>query len=152
MPLPTHLMPVILRSVEYERAYYFWIAPSGVALTDVLDPNFWANVAPRLKLYDRIEVVAADRSFDVDLRVVAIDPRGYWAAVHMLRGPEDVAPVPAPAQAAPDSSGYMIENDAVQGWRILNGRDLIAHGLASEDAAKAKLAEIKAPKPAKKPG
>lgn len=148
MDLAAHLLPSRLGRAEHERGDYFHQPAPGVSLDQVLDPNYWVHLAERLRVNDLIEVVAPDHSFDLDLRVVAIDPYKHWAAVAPRAGRRRPA-TPLPAGPAANAQGYIIDNDPVQGWRILQGRDLIAHGFADEAAARAALADLKGPKPAK---
>jgi hypothetical protein len=149
MNIPNHLLPVSLRRAEHERGEYFHRPAPGVTLEQVLDPNYWENLAERLQLDDRIEVVAPDRSYDIDLRVVAIDPHRHWAAVQVRGGVERPAAPARIAGPAADAQGFVIDRDPVQGWRILNGRDLIAKDLPDEAAARKMLAGIRTGTPAK---
>ncbi len=150
MDIPNHLLPTRLQLGNgYAHADYFLVTLPGVEPAHVLDPGFWVHQAARLRLHDRIEVVAADGSFDLDLRVVAVDPHGHYARVRVLRAIDADGRALAiesrdrtVAETA-DADGYVIQHDPVQQWRILRGRDLIERDLPSEAAAKARLAEVK---------
>lgn len=141
--IPQHLRPTVFQFHEFAFDRRSHQLPEGVTLEDVLsDPEYWAHTAAVLKVGTMIEVTSADFTTDVDLRVVAIDPYKRWARV-VLRG--KAAPAADDAQPAADADGYMIQNDPVQSWRIVRGKEVLAHHLPSEDAAKAKLAEFKRP-------
>lgn len=143
MDLPSHLLPSRLPRAAHERGDYLHRAAAGVTLDMVLNPNYWAHLAERLRIGDRIEALADDGSFDVDLRVVAIDPRGHWALVRTRPSVSAAMPAAPFAGPAPDADGYTIDRDPVQGWRILRGRDLIAKDFADEAAAREALAGVK---------
>lgn len=144
MEIPRNLLPTRIQSTQYERTEWLHEPQPGVTLDQVMDPNYWSHLAGRLKVRDRIEVLAADRSYDVDLRVIAIDPRGHWVQVALRGISEDVPRVVAAPGPSADPQGYVIDNDPVQGWRILQGRDLIAKGFGTEELAKEALANLKA--------
>ena len=67
-------MPVKLNLNDFQLSRYFEVVPPGVVLEDVLASSFWAHVAQKLRLHDQITVVAADGSFDVELRVIRKAP------------------------------------------------------------------------------
>jgi hypothetical protein len=152
--IPNILLPSRLSlGAGYRHGEYVLTVKDGVTPAHVVDPGFWLHVAPRLKRHDRIEVIAEDGSFDMDVRVIAVDARGLYARVRVLRycdGDGVAVPGVEPAQAPearplsmPDQDGYLIEPDSA-GWRIVRGPDQIEGRLSSEAAAKAKLADIKA--------
>lgn len=144
--IPSHLLPTSLERGfgGYALSHWVYRSPAGITADHIMDPNLWVHVASRLRVDDKIEVIARDGSIDAELRVIAIDPRHLWAKMRPLRLHE-ASPVEM-RQAGPssDGSGYLIEHDPVQGWRILNGRDLIAKDFATEEAARDALANLKA--------
>lgn len=115
------------------------VEPS-VTPTDALNPNFWPHLVAKFRLGHEVIVRPYDFTWRLHAEVVAIDPAGHWA---MLRTISLVEGMPV-SIGSKDESGFRIDHDPVQGWRILNGRDLIARDLPNEAAARAKLAEIKA--------
>jgi hypothetical protein len=147
-----------LQLASYAIGQHFLMVAPGTTPSHVAAPDFWVHQAAKLKPFDRIEVVAADGSFDAELRVVAVDPRGLWAQVRVLRicTGEGVPLVSGKTVAdvavgsGPDKDGYLIEWGGPQRWRIIRGADPVAHGFPDEASAAAALAEIKAAKPAKK--
>jgi hypothetical protein len=111
-------------------------------MDDIVDPEYWVHEASRLKVGDIIEVHNSDFSIDCDLRVVELDPAGQWVRV-MRRGDK---PTHALSQdSIIDNDGYRIDNDPVQGWRIMRGRDMLASRLPDKAAAIKKRDELKAP-------
>lgn len=153
MSLPEKLpLPVHLPREEFAISRYFCEAPPGVMAQHVVDPDFWAHLAKKLRRHDEITVVAADGSFDLALRVIDLDPRGFWARVRVLRatGPAGISGLAAPERPKPqwpDRDGYTVEHNAVHGWRIVNrAGDIVARDLPDEAAALAELATVKAAK------
>jgi hypothetical protein len=98
LDISPHLLP---RSIKmgggYAHGERFLITDPGVTAQHVVDPNFWVHLAEKLMMHDRIEVLAADGSFDMDLRVVALDPdpQKRWAKVRVLRFWSEDKAVPA---------------------------------------------------------
>jgi hypothetical protein len=146
MEIPSHLLPTSLERGfgGYALSHWVYRSPAGVTADHIMDPNLWVHVASRLRVDDKIEVIASDGSIDAELRVIAIDPRQLWAKMRPLRLHE-ASPVEK-RQAGPsaDGGGYIIEQDPVHGWRIVQGRELIAKDFETEDDARAALANLKA--------
>lgn len=58
------------KPVEYERVEYVATVEAGLAFEQVLNPEFWAYVEPKLKPYDLIEVRSDDGLFFAKLLVL----------------------------------------------------------------------------------
>lgn len=69
------MKPTILREVEYRRTTWELTVEKGVEPKAVLQPAFWAHVAGRLKVGDRMEVTAHDGSWLYEL-IVRSKPAG----------------------------------------------------------------------------
>jgi len=61
--------PTTLREAEYRRTIWELTADRSVDPKALLQPTFWAHVAGRLKIGDRIEVTAFDGSWLTELIV-----------------------------------------------------------------------------------
>lgn len=153
--IPSQLLPTSMPTSHFGFARFDLVVPRGVLPEHVVNPDFWVHVASRLRVNARIEVTAEDGSFDMYLRVLAIDPRGLWAQVRVLDfvGPEGrevpgVGAVPAIPESDIDPDGYKIEFAGPHKFRIVRGNDVIETHLPTKAAAYAKLAEIKAEKAA----
>lgn len=153
MDIPFSLLPARLAlATGFAYTPWFYRAPAGVTPEHLVNPNFWVHLTARLKVNDRIEAVGDD--FDIEMRVVGVDPLGHYAVMRVLRcWPEGLLPIgntvsgaDGPTIVTTDPDGYRWERDPVQGWRVLRGRDLLASGLPNEAEAIAKVAELKAPK------
>lgn len=148
MDFPRDLLPKRLLPKEYAIPTHCVDVESDVTPEQALDPNFWQHLVAKFRLGHEVIVRPRDFSYRLHAEVVAIDPAGHWA---MLR-PITLTEGKAFAAGAKDESGYRIDHDPVQGWRILNGRDLIAKDLPTEEEAQHVLAKLKGlakPKPAK---
>ena len=85
---------------EYTRSLRHLNLDPQFTLEDVLTPSFWAHHAPKFTRGDVIDVLAADDSFDVTLRVTGVG-RGF-ATMRVLRkwvnetalAVKDEAPIP----------------------------------------------------------
>ena len=69
------MKPTILREAEYRRTIWELTVEKGVEPKAVLQPAFWAHVAGRLKIGDRIEAMAHDGSWFYEL-IVRSKPAG----------------------------------------------------------------------------
>jgi hypothetical protein len=147
MNIPIQLLPIRIgrtQLAEFARASYFILARPGVTPDHIVDPDFWVNWASTLKINDRIEVVAADGSFDMEVRVVALDPRGLWARVRPLRIAEGKIPVSSsPTGQYPDAEGYIVEFSDHHRWRIIRGNDIVARDFPDQASAIEALQQIK---------
>jgi hypothetical protein len=146
MNTPSHMLPMRIDRADFARSEYFLAAPPGTTVDDVIDPDFWVHVARRLKVNDRIEIVALDGSFDMEVRITSIDPRGLWAHVRPLRVAEGRFAVPEASGAYPDKDGYTVEWGGPHRWRIVRGNDVVARDFPDQAAAISALMNIKAAK------
>lgn len=158
MDIPNYLLPTraSLRNRAGGQSYHerIWHAPAGVTPAHVMNPDLWVHVAEGMPPDSRIEIVGDD--FDMELRVVGVDPRGKYLIVRCLRfcdgkgvavpGMTDQGQAPIPQ----DSDGYAIEEDGMHRWRIFRHNDLIAKDLPSKAAALSKLAELRSANRVKK--
>ena len=138
--VPQNKRPTHLAFGEFSRDFRAHRLPRDVTLDEVVgDPEYWAHVVAVLKVGTIIEVTSADYSVDTDLRVVSIDPYGKWAEV-VERGKPRVLNL---GGASPDRDGKIIvDNDPVRGHFVMRGRDELARGLPSREAAVKKAAEF----------
>lgn len=126
--------------------------PHGVPAEALLDPNFWSNCARELKPGERVEVVAQDASYDLDLRILEIGPtaeRPLWVRVRVLRSWPDISLVGAAAAPSLRPQITTSVDDVVVEWggpshkyRLVRASDksVLAHGFASKADAEAQLA------------
>lgn len=145
MDIPENLKPLRAGVQVHAMAVHVVDVDAKVTPQMALDPNFWPHLVAKFHVGDEAVVRPKDRSWRLHADIVAIDPAGHWALLRPITLTEG-SPL---AKGADDDSGYRIDHDPVQKWRILNGRDLIAHGLPDEAAAVARLREIKAKKTAR---
>jgi hypothetical protein len=147
--IPDHLVPTKIARAEVARTLRFLPVLPGTTREMVLEADFWVHLGSVLKVDDRIEVVAQDGSFDLDLRVVAVDPRGFWAQTRVLREwpPKGEAQPKAEAQPKtwPDSEGYRVEwGGQTHKWRIIDrAGQIVGKQAASEADAIAMLDRLK---------
>ena len=130
--IPDHLVPLKITRAEVARVTRFLSVLPGTTREMVLEPDYWVHLGGVLKMDDRIEIVAQDGSFDLDLRVIAIDPRGFWVQTRVLREwparSEAKAAVAKEKEIAaahprtwPDAEGYRVEwGGPVHKWRIID--------------------------------
>lgn len=141
--IPDNLLPKSIRRAENAISTHFIEVPRGITLDHVMDPDLWVHIARKFAVNDTITVLAADGSFDCDLRVVEIDPRFFWVRVRMLRLYQDVEA----SQKMPrtvDEAGYRIEFGGAHKWRIIDRvGDIVEKGIPTRAEAEARLVDIK---------
>lgn len=90
------LIEARLKEAEYERKVYVVNAEHGTTINDVLEPAYWAHVAPKLRPYTRLEVRIDSGEWMLELLVLSCDRT--WAKVAVLHryelapGDEDMPP------------------------------------------------------------
>lgn len=67
---------------EYERQDWILNAPHGTEIEDVIQPEYWAHIAAKMRPYDHVEVRAEDGSYIAQLIVLGCDRN--WAKVQVL--------------------------------------------------------------------
>jgi hypothetical protein len=149
--IPDHLLPARIVRAEVARTTWFLPVVRGTTREMVLEPDFWVHLGGKLKVDDRVEVVAQDGTFELDLRVASVDARGFWVQMRLLG--EWIEPVAAGKKVAaprpwPDAEGYRVEwGGPVHKWRIIDqAGQIVDKMLSSEAAAIDKLSEVKAEK------
>lgn len=163
MEILNQLLPTRLARAEAAGTTYRHEVPRGVTPADVVNPDFWQHVTTpmgrpqrdKLRAGDKIEVIAADHSFYMELLVIATDTRGLWAQTMPLRFvPEggvavpgvEALPVPEVDESTFDPDGYRVEFAGPHKFRIVRGNDVLETHIPTKAAAYEKLAEIKAEK------
>lgn len=153
MPLPTNIPPVRLQRRDEAITEWYHRAPQGTTIEHVLDPDFWAHTAAQMRrtpnkgIGDTVWVVAEDGSFDIEVLVVAVDPRGLWAQVRVLRAWQHEGKTQPAALTGPDKDGYVVEFSGPQRWRILDrSGEIVSKDHPDESAAREALANIKVAK------
>lgn len=51
------------QTAEHRYSRFDCVVPMGVTKNDLENPGLWVNVAPRLRMFDEVRVVAEDHSF-----------------------------------------------------------------------------------------
>lgn len=149
MPLPDpHLIPTAaLPREQSEFARYVFYAPPGVRPEHVVDPDFWQHRAGQFRVNDVVTAIADDGTFEIEMRVVSLDPRRLWAEMRVLRAWE--GKTRTKARTYPDKDGYTVEFNKVHKWRIVDAAGhVVARDMPDEATAEETLAEVKAAKKA----
>lgn len=63
------LVPSRFQQAEHARTVWRVVAEEGTAIEDVLKPMFWAHVAHTMARFDKIEILADDETWFVELIV-----------------------------------------------------------------------------------
>ena len=126
---------------EYTRTLRHLNLDPQFTLDDVLTPSFWAHHAPKLTRGDVIDVLAADDSFDVTLRVTGVG-RGF-ATMRVLRKWVNENAVPA-QEEEPVPENYRVKwagPSAKYRVVMINPNMIVSEGHEDKATAIAKAAE-----------
>lgn len=129
----------LMQQAEFARNVFHVKAPVGITIEDITNPEFFSHVAARLHSGDRIELVAEDLSFFME--VIVLDARANYARVSILR---QVA-IAAPVAAGPASDTYTIKwGSAEAKFRVIRKSDKVVmkEGFASKADAEGYAAEL----------
>lgn len=88
---------------ENERLVYVAVIEAGVTRKQVIDPAFWAHVAPKLQPYTKIELTCDDGSLFAELLVLQAERT--WARVYVLSWHNLTTRDVALSQGEPGSAG-----------------------------------------------
>lgn len=116
------LIVPLFQSAEYVSNRWVVTAEPGTTIDEIKDPIFWANVANRLRQWDRIEVRDAAGEWVAELVVLAVEP--FAAKVHVVR--HDVFDMKANGgvpEAQPVPEGYEVKNRGKDGWCVIRQED-----------------------------
>ncbi len=72
-----------MKGAEFERIVHVATPGHGATIDDLLKPECWAAVAPKLRPWDHVEVRAEDGTYYAELLVLACDRT--WAKMHVLK-------------------------------------------------------------------
>lgn len=126
------LNPQRMKLAEYERQEWVCNAEEGTTIHDILDPQYWAHMAPQMRPYDRIEVRIDTGEWFAELIVLSCERN--WARVHLLRCEE----LASPTEDMLPTSKFKVEWKGPQRkWEVIRLADseAIQSGLADRQAA-----------------
>ena len=92
------ITPERMQPEEFARTSWFITAHFGTAVEDLLAPGYWAGMAQKMKVSDKIEAWVDDGTWIAELRVLEVAHN--WARViilsqHRLDSPEALRPAVA---------------------------------------------------------
>jgi len=116
------------QTAEHRYCRFDCQAPLGVTKDDLENPGLWVNVAPRLKMFDEVRVVAEDHSFVAYLIVTF--SQGTDARLKIVGGADLVGDEEIEIQ----TSKYEIKLRGPKKWCIMNNEngDVIKEGIPKQ--------------------
>ena len=121
------------KTAEYVRTDWIVMPEAGTTLTEMEDSAYWANVAKKMRPFDRIEVRFADGRLWAELLVTVVEP--FSVMVHTLRKVELAARLSEADFAVP--AGYDVMNRGRAGWAVvrLSDKMVLREGEKTREAA-----------------
>lgn len=148
---PKVLPPKALaQGADFAFNRWFMQLPEGHTFEDLMQPTYLRHHVGKLRLWDVISVMAADGSFDLDVRVMSItnssvslrerpffegafDAAALKKAAERARTPIRVQMVPTGKDGLPV---VRVDHAEASGWRVLGlDRQPVSEGLADKAAA-----------------
>lgn len=71
----------MVRVARQTRVVYSVQAPAGSSVEDIVKPEFWINIAPKLRPCDQLEVIPEDMAYFARLMVVDVNSLGVYVKV-----------------------------------------------------------------------
>jgi len=121
VPDPPILTADRLKGAEFERIVHTAAPAAGHTQEHMLQPAYWAHVAPKLKPWDRVEVRAEDGTYYAELLVLACDRT--WARMHVLHWHDLSTQDISITQAADASTKFEIAHSANLRWHVIRKSD-----------------------------
>jgi hypothetical protein len=135
-PRAYKLLGTKLQLAEHKRNIHYADAPKGTTVNALTTPEFWANVASRMRPNDRIEVMPEDGLFFAELMVRSCGPN--WAHVEMLRFHQ----FESAESLLEKSKTHKVEYNGASKWHVirLSDRAVLTKGHDTPELAAAWLA------------
>ena len=120
---------------ESVSARNIWQVKPEIAaeVKDLLDPNYWAHVARRMRAGDRIEAVPDDRHYFAEFFVLAAATN--WAKLVLIR---EVTLIKD--NKAVEKDGYIVKFAGRHRWRVEKGGEILSKNHDDQKSAAAWLA------------
>lgn len=121
---------------EAVAARNIWQVKPEIAVTveDLLNPDYWAHVARRMRAGDRVEAVPDDRHYFAEFFVLAASSN--WAKLVLIR---EVTIIKDNEKIVMD--GFQIGFGGAHKWRVTRGEEVLSKGHDDKDSATKWLAE-----------
>ena len=124
---------VVKRPTNIEEAVAarnIWQVKPEIAVTveDLLDPNYWAHVARRMRAGDRVEAVPADRHYFAEFFVLAASTN--WAKLVLLR---KVTIIKDHENTV--TEGFTVGFAGKHKWRVTRGDEILSKGHDDKESA-----------------
>lgn len=134
LKLPNRLWPKGQKWAEYNE-----IVEPGFPLSVVMSRDYWVNTQDRLRPFDVITVVAADGSFDADIRLISKTPTEM--KFRLIRGGETAQKVTISRDETKDRFAVTHRGRGSYGVQEKATGHFVAEGLDKEsaDAEKSRL-------------
>jgi hypothetical protein len=125
-----------LKLAEYARSIHHVTPEPGTPLREMLKPEYWAHVARKMKVGDRIEVDAEERTWFAELYVRGVTPTSV--AVVIMRTVEFNKP-----ESEEDAGAEYSAKHAGRGvWRVIRNSDkaIVQDSFPTKEAAESWIA------------
>lgn len=127
LKMPTRLWPKGQKWAEYNE-----IVEPGFSLDTVMSRDYWIHVHQNLRPFDVISVVAADGSFDADIRLISKTPTEM--KFRLIRGGETAQKVAISRDEAKDRFTVTHRGRGSYGVQEKVTGNFVAEGLDKESA------------------
>lgn len=128
--------------VEQLSTHYMFVIPVGTPLSAVMSSEYWVHVRNRMKLYDLVEAIAADGTYEAKFRIVALNKITGTIKFRLLSEWHDAEPEAIlPAAATKFKARWVVGNRTWAIDEIATGKCVI-EGLSSKADAEAEALRL----------
>ena len=126
--------PTNIEEAAYERTVWQVKPELKATVKDLLNPDYWAHVAKRMKAGDRIEAVPDDRHYFAEFFVLAASTN--WVKLVLMR---EVIIIKDNDKTVTD--GFTVAFAGAHKWRVTRGKEILSKDHDDKASASAWLAE-----------
>lgn len=125
--------PTTIEESSYARTIWQVKPENAVTIEDLLDANYWAHVANRMRAGHRIEAIPEDRHYFAEFFVLAASTN--WAKLILLREVtliKDNKPI--------EKEGYIVKFAGKHKWRVEKDGEILSKNHDDQKSAASWLA------------
>lgn len=111
--------PTTIEESSYARTVWQVKPDPSVKVENLLDPNYWAHVAKRMKAGDRVEAIPDDRSYFAEFFVLAASSN--WVKLVKLRNVQLIK-----GNKPMEKDGYVVKFAGQHKWRVEKDGEILS--------------------------
>lgn len=134
-----HIAPSQLKQTDFVRQSLTIVAKEGQSIEDIMEPNSWATISPKVRGWDKVEVIAEDGSYVAELFVVQVSK--LWVRTALINF-TDLSKEDRAEDDGSNDDYYAKYRGTIKKWCVVRREDdsNVSEGLESrEDAVRSMI-------------